>query len=126
MASHSNTNFMDRGKPQRKIKPDLIWFYFEESVLRSFTQSRASAKLFSMYYVYIIQSQKDKSYYVGMTKDLKIRLQEHNRGDVKFTLSKIPYELVWYCAFLSKKKALDFEKYLKQGSGFALAKKRLI
>jgi predicted GIY-YIG superfamily endonuclease len=79
-----------------------------------------------MHYVYIIQSQKDRSYYTGSTADLKIRVQEHNRGIVKFTSSKKPYELVWYCAFRNKTKALDFEKYLKQGSGFAFARKKLV
>jgi len=79
-----------------------------------------------MYYVYIIQSQKDKSCYVGSTADLKIRLQEHNRGKVRYTSSKTPYKLIWYDAFREKKKSLDFEKYLKQGSGFAFARKRLI
>ena len=82
-------------------------------------------KLF-MFYVYIIQSTKDKSYYVGVTENLKVRLQEHNRGDVRYTSSKIPYELVWYCAFKNKKKALEFEKYLKQGSGFAFTRRRLV
>jgi len=79
-----------------------------------------------MYYVYIIQSKKDKSYYTGITEDLKARLQEHNRGNVKYTSSKIPHEITWYCAFRNKNKALAFEKYLKQGSGFALARKRLV
>lgn len=79
-----------------------------------------------MYYVYIIQSQKDKSYYVGSTENLKNRLQEHNNGKAKYTSSKIPYELTWYCAFRDKKKALEFEKYLKHGSGFAFSKKRLV
>jgi len=79
-----------------------------------------------MHYVYIIQSQKGKSYYVGSTTDLKTRLQEHNRGEVKYTSAKIPYKLVWYCAFVNKKKALNFEKYLKQGSGFAFVGKRLV
>jgi len=79
-----------------------------------------------MYYVYIIQSRKDNSYYVGSTSDLKKRLSEHYRGNVKYTSAKIPYKLVWYCVFQNKKKALDFEKYLKQGSGFAFARKRLM
>ncbi len=47
-----------------------------------------------MYYIYIIQSKKDKSYYTGITEDLRIRIQEHNRGKVRYTSSKIPYELV--------------------------------
>jgi putative endonuclease len=79
-----------------------------------------------MHYVYIIQSKIDGSYYKGYTEDLKRRFAEHNRGDVKFTSVKMPYELIWYSAFINKKKALNFEKYLKQGSGFAFAKKRLV
>jgi len=79
-----------------------------------------------MHYVYIIQSKKDKSAYIGSSGDLKRRLQEHNAGSVHFTSSRIPYILAWYCAFQNKKKALEFEKYLKQGSGFAFAKKRLV
>jgi len=79
-----------------------------------------------MFYVYILQSQIDKSYYTGVTENLKNRIKEHNTGKAKFTSTKGNYRLTWYCAFTEKKKALDFEKYLKQGSGFAFAKKRLV
>ncbi|MDX2095626.1 MAG: GIY-YIG nuclease family protein, partial [Alphaproteobacteria bacterium] len=37
-----------------------------------------------------------------------------------------PWELVWYCAFPDKYKALEFEKYLKSHSGRAFANKRLL
>jgi len=79
-----------------------------------------------MYYVYIIRSQQDTSHYVGSTNDLKRRLQEHNHGGAKFTSSKRPYKLVWYCAFCEKNRAIEFEKYLKQGSGFAFARNHLV
>lgn len=79
-----------------------------------------------MYYTYIIQSEKDLSYYVGSTSDLIKRLEDHNRGQTKYTSSKTPFKIVWYCAFSQKKKSLDFEKYLKHGSGFAFARKRFI
>ncbi|MFA6376520.1 MAG: GIY-YIG nuclease family protein [Candidatus Paceibacterota bacterium] len=79
-----------------------------------------------MHYVYILQSQKDNSYYVGSTGDLQRRLNEHNNGGEKFTTAKRLYTVVWYCAFKMKKQAIDFEKYLKQGSGFAFARKRLV
>ena len=79
-----------------------------------------------MYYVYILQSQKDKSYYTGTTENLKRRIKEHNWYLVKYSKSKAPFRLAWFCAFKDKKKALDFERYLKQGSGFAFARKRLI
>ena len=79
-----------------------------------------------MYYVYILQSEKDKSCYVGSTEDLRNRIKEHNAGRVKYTSSKMPYRLLWYCAFKNKIKALHFEQYLKHGSGFAFSRKRLI
>lgn len=78
-----------------------------------------------MYYVYILQSQKDKSFYAGYSENLKQRLKDHEWRSPKYSSSKAPFTLVWYCEFRDKKKALDFEKYLKSGSGFAFARKRL-
>lgn len=79
-----------------------------------------------MHYVYILQSKKDGSFYKGSTTDLEARINEHNSGNVKYTSSKTPYKLVWYCAFKNEAKALDFESYLKHGSGHAFAKKHLL
>ncbi len=79
-----------------------------------------------MFYVYILQSQKDNSYYTGVTTDLQKRLREHNNGSVRYSATKTPYTIVWYCAFRNKNKAIDFEKYLKSGSGFAFARKRFV
>ena len=80
-----------------------------------------------MYYVYIIKSTKDQSKYVGYSNySPEKRLIEHNQGMNKYTKTHRPYELIWFCAFLDKNKAENFEKYLKQGSGFAFANKRLI
>ena len=79
-----------------------------------------------MYYIYILQSKKDGSYYIGATSDLKERIKYHNSGYQKYTRSKKPYILKWFCVFPSKKKALGFEKYLKSGSGIAFAKKRFL
>lgn len=78
-----------------------------------------------MYYVYILQSQKDESYYVGATENLKERIKDHNWHTVKTTKFKDP-KLVWYCCFKDKQKAYDFEKYLKSGSGFVFRNKHLI
>ena len=79
-----------------------------------------------MHYVYIIQSQKDNSHYTGATDDLQKRLENHNWHTVKSTSAKTPFELSWYCAFKDKKKAYEFEKYLKTGSGIAFSRKHLI
>jgi len=79
-----------------------------------------------MYYVYILQSVKDQSYYTGLTTDVEARLKKHNSGEVSYTSTKRPFKLAWYCCFENKEKALQLEKYLKSGSGFALARKRLV
>lgn len=78
-----------------------------------------------MYYVYLLKL-KDNSYYTGSTNDVKKRLAKHNKGDVLATKGKRPVELVFYCAFPTKKKTLEFEKYLKNGSGQAFRNKHLI
>ena len=79
-----------------------------------------------MYCVYILQSTKDKSFYVGFSENVTSRLKDHNRLISQYTSSRAPYELIWYCEFSKKKKALKFEKYLKSGSGFAFRNKHLI
>ena len=59
-----------------------------------------------MYYVYVIQSDKDKSTYIGHTGDLYKRLIEHNQGKTRSTKSKIPYRLVYFEEFESKTEAI--------------------
>lgn len=79
-----------------------------------------------MYYCYILYSLKSKKLYFGYTNNLKKRYAEHNQGLSKSTKPFIPWQLVWYCGFLTIKKAKLFEKYLKTGSGKAFTYKRLI
>ena len=79
-----------------------------------------------MYFVYILQSKKDGSLYVGSTENVKQRVAEHNSGKAKYSSSERPYVLKWFCSFPNKQLALKFEKYLKQGSGFAFTRKHLL
>ncbi|OGK08889.1 hypothetical protein A2767_05075 [Candidatus Roizmanbacteria bacterium RIFCSPHIGHO2_01_FULL_35_10] len=79
-----------------------------------------------MYYVYILQSSKSGILYYGYTKDLRNRIKEHNEGKSTFTKGHAPWKFVWYCAFINKQKAKDFELYIKSGSGKAFAYKRLV
>jgi len=78
-----------------------------------------------MHYVYLLQLD-DKSYYTGSTDNLPARVVKHNRGDVQSTKSKRPVDLVFYCSFKTKQNAVNFEKYLKTGSGQAFRNKHLI
>jgi len=79
-----------------------------------------------MFYVYILESSKDKSKYIGTTSDLKARLQEHNNLETKSNKSKAPFRIAWYCAFADKSYAYQFEKYLKSSSGHAFTSKHLL
>jgi putative endonuclease len=36
-----------------------------------------------MYYTYVLISEKDGNQYVGYTKDLKLRFEQHENGQVK-------------------------------------------
>ncbi len=38
-----------------------------------------------MYYTYVLQSEKDYKFYVGFTKDLKQRFEQHQKGQVDAT-----------------------------------------
>ena len=77
------------------------------------------------YYVYVLQSLKNKSFYIGYTSDLKQRFKEHNLGKSLATKPFIPYKLIYYEAFLSRKDAKDREIYLKSGWGNRSIKKTL-
>ncbi len=78
-----------------------------------------------VYYTYILRL-ANGTFYVGYSSDLKKRISYHNDGFVSSTKNFRPIQLVYYSAFGSKKKALDFEKYLKTSSGFTFRNKRLV
>ena len=79
-----------------------------------------------MRYVYLLQSEAhDGQHYVGITSDLRKRLAEHNAGRSPHTSKYAPWRVVTYVAFSEEQKAENFERYLKSGSGHAIAKKRL-
>ncbi len=69
------------------------------------------------YYVYILQSQKNNSLYIGYTSDLRKRFKQHNNGESQATKPFRPYKLIFYEAFLSRIDAKNREIYLKGGYG---------
>jgi len=70
-----------------------------------------------MYYVYVLQSKKDRKFYVGYTADLRKRMEHHSRGVVESTRNRRPLELVYYEACVKQQDALHREKYLKTAYG---------
>jgi len=71
-----------------------------------------------MYYVYILEDQTDKSWYIGYSANLKRRIKEHLSGDgCQTTSRKQDWRLIYYEAYLNKYDAVGREKFLKSGSG---------
>ena len=75
-----------------------------------------------MKYVYLIQSIPfPGERYIGITSNIDSRLSDHNEGKSYHTSKYKPWKLITYTAFSDDQKALEFEKYLKSGSGRAFA-----
>jgi putative endonuclease len=79
-----------------------------------------------MHYVYLLQSQDDKSWYIGQTDDLRDRVKRHNNGTgARTTALKHNWKLIYYEAYLIKIDAVSRERFLKSGSGRVYLKKQL-
>ena len=79
------------------------------------------------WYVYILKSKKMNKFYKGLTQNIERRVIEHNSSSSSSHTDKTlgPFDLMWYCVFHSKERAIEFEKYLKSGSGRAFTNKHL-
>lgn len=77
-----------------------------------------------MIYVYILQSVSSPDrFYCGITENLRLRLSQHNSGEVFHTAKFMPWKIKNYFAFEDRAKAFAFETYLKSASGRAFARK---
>ncbi len=75
-------------------------------------------------FVYVLQSDRDtERHYVGVTSDVPDRLRWHNAGLNAHTARNRPWQVIVALAFRTEEAALDFERYLKTGSGRAFAKR---
>ena len=75
--------------------------------------------------VYVLRSLKDNQFYVGLTRDLPVRVQQHNNGLVTSTKKRVPFELVYWEGCLNESDAAQREKYLKSAWGKRYIKSRL-
>lgn len=78
-----------------------------------------------MFYTYVLLSKKDGKFYTGYTQDLKVRFEQHNKGQVASTRERRPLELVYYEACINQKDATHREKYLKTYHGKVFIRKRI-
>lgn len=78
-----------------------------------------------MFYTYVLESLKDRDLYVGYTRYLDKRLEEHNQGLSFATKSKRPWRIIYYEACLDENDAKRREEYFKTTQGRRLLKIRL-
>ncbi|MFY0688584.1 MAG: GIY-YIG nuclease family protein [Cyclobacteriaceae bacterium] len=66
------------------------------------------------FFVYIIQSEKDSTFYIGYTSNLERRITQHNESKSGYTSRKKPWKLVYAEEFSNKSEALIREKFIKK------------
>jgi predicted GIY-YIG superfamily endonuclease len=77
-----------------------------------------------MKYVYLLQScSSPDRYYTGSTNNFPERLKAHNAGHSPHTAKYAPWHAVVVICFADDQRAIEFERYLKSGSGRAFAMK---
>ena len=80
-----------------------------------------------MHYVYLLENQKDKSWYIGYTQNIEQRIKDHNtsRGGKTTRDRDGKWKLIYCEIYLDKRDATGREKFLKSGSGRKFLKKQL-
>jgi predicted GIY-YIG superfamily endonuclease len=78
-----------------------------------------------MVHVYVIESEKDQTWYTGMALDALARLKEHNIGKNRFTKGHMPWKLIYTESHPDWAAARIREKYLKTSNGKLWLRKRL-
>ncbi|MEA3499604.1 MAG: GIY-YIG nuclease family protein [Candidatus Marinimicrobia bacterium] len=81
--------------------------------------------MINYFYTYVLLSEKDNKLYYGYTKNLKLRIEQHNNGEVRSTKYRRPLKLIYFEGCLNKNDALKREKYFKTYYGSMFIDKRL-
>ena len=69
-----------------------------------------------MFFVYVLKSLKDGTTYIGSCQDIELRLVQHNQGKTKSIKHKLPMELIYFEAYLTRTLARKREIELKKNS----------
>ncbi len=78
----------------------------------------------NMFYVYILQSTINGTYYIGQTKDIETRLRQHNSMTENcYTKKFAPYLLIYQEEHLNRSEAIRREKLIKSYKGGEAFKK---
>ena len=77
------------------------------------------------YYTYVLQSELDNNFYVGYSKDVERRFEQHCNGEVQSTKNRRPLKIIYFEACLSQQDATHREKYFKTFYGKMFLRNRL-
>jgi putative endonuclease len=66
------------------------------------------------FFVYILQSLRDFSFYTGQCNDLDRRVSKHNDGMSRYTASKKPWRLVYFEMYETRTESILREKQIKK------------
>lgn len=77
------------------------------------------------FYIYILESAKDKKRYVGYTTNIVRRIEEHKKGLSFATRPRLPMKLIYFEACTNEEDAKRREFYLKTTRGRRFLAKRL-
>ncbi|MCZ7557545.1 MAG: GIY-YIG nuclease family protein [Bacteroidia bacterium] len=72
-----------------------------------------------MFYTYVLWSAVLRKRYIGSTSDLSRRLEQHNTGLSTFTKRGIPWSVIYFEDFPTRREAEVRERTLKSGQGRA-------
>jgi putative endonuclease len=78
-----------------------------------------------MFYVYVLKSSVDGRLYKGFTKNLELRVKQHNQGKVRSTKGYRTWKLVYFETFNVLAEARQRELYFKSGEGREFLQKQL-
>ena len=70
-----------------------------------------------MYFVYILKSLKNGSYYKGFTNNISRRISEHNSGKTSSNKKLAPFKLIHVEICQTREEARKLEKFFKTGYG---------
>ena len=76
-----------------------------------------------MFYIYILKSEKNGSYYVGSCKDVDERAGLHNKGSVKSTKRYVPWKVIYNEQYKILSEARKRESQIKSWKRRALIEK---
>ena len=77
------------------------------------------------FWVYVLESLKDRKRYIGFTTNLKVRLRTHLQGKSFATKSRLPMKLIYAEVCTNEEDARRREEYLKTTRGRRFLAKRL-